>query len=94
MAPASADLEAFRSEVDAFCRARFEPRRRAGEQPWGEGSDAMVVIEESDPVQERLKVQAARSWRRLLDQHGLVWIGCPVEHGGRGLSADHVDARA
>lgn len=83
----------FEREVAEFCDRSLPARAvDATTRAWGEGSDAMVVIEEPDPVEERRKLAEAQTWRKRLEAAGLAWIDGPVELGGRGLSADHVDA--
>ena len=83
----------FEAEVERFCAARLQPRRLDETlAAWGTGPDAMVVIEEPDPVEEREKLARAQQWRKELHEAGLAWIDGPVEMGGRGLSSDHVEA--
>ena len=85
-------VEEFEREVERFCDATLRPRRdHHAVGTWGQGSDAMVVIEEPDPDEEQRKLAAAKAWRRRLEGAGLAWIDGPIELGGRGLTAAHVD---
>ena len=80
-------IEDFRAEVTGFLRAN------AGERPaerafvWGEGSDAVGLLDDQDPDAEARAVAAAQQWRATRFDHGFGWITGPDEHGGRGLPA-------
>lgn len=80
------------AEAETFCARHLQRRAPVTEAGWGEGPDAMVVIEEPDPVEERQKLAAAKAWRRLLDADGLAWLTGPEELGGRGLTREHDEA--
>lgn len=85
-------LDEFAREVERFCEATLDRRtQRDAIAAWGDGDDAMVVIEEPDPVEERRKLAEAQAWRRRLEAARLAWIDGPDELGGRGLTADHVE---
>ena len=92
-APGTApDLAAFADEVRRFADRTLSRRARTdGTARWGEGPDAMVVIEEPDPDEEQRKLADAKAWRQTLHTADLAWLEGPTELGGRGLSPAHTD---
>ncbi|MBS4754535.1 acyl-CoA dehydrogenase family protein [Nocardioides sp. zg-ZUI104] len=81
------DLTAFRAEAESFLAASL-PRRVQASVVWGEGSDE--IVDGGDRDRGASTVEAARQWRRRLDDAGYGWIDGPSEHGGASLSAEHV----
>ena len=80
--------EAFDAEVRAFLEANAV-RKSVQRAQWGQGSDAIHVIEEPDREVEARMLQVAKAFRAKLFDAGLGWISGPVAHGGRGLPAEY-----
>ena len=87
-------LEDFRAEAVTFLHAHAEPRhvpasRPSGGTRWGEGDDAVPLLEQKDPAGEQARVAAARHWMARRFDAGFGWIDGPADLGGRGLSPAH-----
>ena len=87
MAEPISDAE-FEGRARAFLSAHAGPRVQV-EQAWGEGSDQVALLPERTPEEERLELDAARSWAQTRFDAGFGWISGPVEYGGQGLTRHH-----
>lgn len=74
----------FRAEATAFLDANAT-KRVDEEFEWGKGSDAVGILEEKSPEEERAEVAAAKAWKAKEFDAGFGWIVGPEEHGGRAL---------
>ncbi|HEY3144328.1 MAG TPA: acyl-CoA dehydrogenase family protein [Acidimicrobiales bacterium] len=63
-----------------------------GPAAWGEGSDSVALLEETDADKERAALAEAQAWAALRYDAGFGWIDGPTAYGGRGLSGDHAVA--
>ena len=79
------------AEARAFLEANAAPRAERALR-WGEGSDRVSIFPERSPEEDRRDLAAARAWRRTVFDAGFGWIDGPVDHGGRGLTAEHTRA--
>ena len=83
------DLQRFRDEARAWL-GQQAPRQpitdRAGDRPWGVGSDSVAVFPTCPPDEERDRVKAAAEWQRLKFDAGYGAITWPEEYGGAGLA--------
>ena len=85
----AADLDAFAHRVEAFFE---EHAKRAPERhSWGDGPDDVVASALSPGREEESDIEEAREFQRALFDAGLAWIDGPIELGGAGGTAAHVD---
>ena len=59
---------------------------------WGEGSDRVNILEETEASEMTTVLAAAKRYAALRFDAGFGWIDGPVEYGGRGLSLEHARA--
>lgn len=81
-------LDDFRAEAVRFLESHA-PKRRDRTFVWGEGSDAVGVLEEKTPEQETAEVAAAKEWKATEFDAGFGWLRGPARYGGRELTAEH-----
>ena len=81
-------VEDFRAEAKAFLDANAELRQEQ-KFAWGEGSDAVGILEEKSAEEELEQLRAAKEWRAKAFDAGFAWISGPTEYGGRGAPATH-----
>jgi alkylation response protein AidB-like acyl-CoA dehydrogenase len=81
-------LEEFQADAKNFLDASAEVRQER-KFAWGEGSDAVGILEEKTLDEELEHLRAARAWRSKAFDAGFAWISGPSEYGGRGLSAEY-----
>jgi acyl-CoA dehydrogenase len=81
-------LEDFTTEAKAFLDANASARSEE-KFVWGEGSDAVGVLDEKTPEEERAELAAAKEWKAKEFDAGFGWITGPEEYGGRALPAGH-----
>ena len=80
-------------DARTFLDAHLEPRTESDEKfVWGEGSDRVNILEETDAAELTTTLAAAKQYAAARFDAGFGWIDGPVEYGGRGLSADHARA--
>jgi alkylation response protein AidB-like acyl-CoA dehydrogenase len=89
--PAVPSLAEFRAAAREFLDAHL-PRATVGEFLWGVGSDRVGLISDRGIEEQQQEVEEARTWRRLLYDHGYGWLNGPPEYGGRGLPAEYETA--
>ncbi|MET0143212.1 MAG: acyl-CoA dehydrogenase family protein [Ilumatobacteraceae bacterium] len=80
-------IEDFQVEVNDFLKANADEKPDEQAFVWGEGSDAVGMLEEHDPESEMRALAAAQAWRAARFDNGLGWITGPEQYGGRGLPA-------
>jgi alkylation response protein AidB-like acyl-CoA dehydrogenase len=68
-----------------------EPRAEVS-STWGAGSDDVSVFHDLTDEEEQDLLDRLMAWQRLKFDAGYGAITWPVEHGGAGLSTDHLDA--
>lgn len=90
-----ASIDDVRAEAVAFFESCPSVRSRTERLP-DEGRsplpDVYSYMRPRGHQAERDELRAACAWRADLHDAGLAWIDGPVEHGGRGLTAEHVRA--
>ena len=80
-------------DARTFLDADLEPRTESDEKfVWGEGSDRVNILEETDASELTTTLAAAKQYAAARFDAGFGWIDGPLEYGGRGLSADHARA--
>lgn len=84
-------VEDFAAEALAFLEANAVKRREAG-FTWGEGDDAVPIVEERTPEEDAAELARAKDWAARRYDAGFGWIDGPVDLGGRGLGAAHKQA--
>lgn len=86
-------VDGFLDEARGFLDAHLERRAVSDEKfVWGEGSDRVNILEETEASALTTTLAEAKRYAALRFDAGLGWIEGPVEHGGRGLSAEHARA--
>jgi len=80
-------------EARGFLDAHLE-RRTASEAKfvWGEGSDRVNILEETEASELSTTLAAAKRYAALRYDAGFGWVDGPVEYGGRGLTLEHARA--
>ncbi len=84
-------VEEFTEQARAFLEANALRRSRTGFL-WGEGDDAVPIVEERTPEEDAEALARAREWAARRYDAGFGWIDGPVELGGRGLGPAHKQA--
>jgi alkylation response protein AidB-like acyl-CoA dehydrogenase len=84
-------VEEFRAAAAAWLKEHAEPRAEAT-ATWGRGSDDVSVFHDLTDEDERSLLDRLMAWQRLKFDAGFGAITWPAEHGGAGLSVDHLDA--
>ena len=84
-------VEEFSGEALAFLEANAVKRRETG-FTWGEGDDAVPIVEERTPDEDAAELARAKEWTARRYDAGFGWIDGPVEMGGRGLGPAHKQA--
>jgi alkylation response protein AidB-like acyl-CoA dehydrogenase len=81
-------IEDFSAEAKKFLDANAETR---GEEKfvWGEGSDAVGVLDEKTADEEAAELDEAKAWKAKEFDAGFGWISGPEEYGGRALPSDY-----
>ncbi len=80
-------------EARRFLDANLEPRSDVDEKfVWGEGSDRVNILEETEASDLSTTVADAKRYAALRFDAGFGWIDGPIEYGGRGLSLEHARA--
>ena len=80
-------------EARGFLDATLTPRTVTDEKfVWGEGSDRVNILEETEASELTTTLAAAKRYAALRFDAGLGWIDGPIEYGGRGLSLEHARA--
>ncbi len=80
-------------DARVFLDAHLAPRTESDEKfVWGEGSDRVNILEETDASELTTTLAAAKRYAAARFDAGFGWIDGPVEYGGRGLSPDHARA--
>jgi alkylation response protein AidB-like acyl-CoA dehydrogenase len=86
-------LPEFRAEAGEFLAASGLPRRDDDEKVvWGAGELDVSVFHNLTPDQETALLGELKAWQRRKFQAGFGAIAWAQEYGGRGLSAEHLDA--
>ena len=86
-------LSEFRAEAAEFLAASGLPRRDDDEQVvWGVGQLDVSVFHNLTPEEETALIGELKAWQRRKFQAGFGAITWAPEYGGRGLSAEHLDA--
>ncbi|MET0144464.1 MAG: acyl-CoA dehydrogenase family protein, partial [Ilumatobacteraceae bacterium] len=80
-------IEDFQVEVNDFLKANADEKPDEQAFVWGEGSDAVGVLEDRDRAAEAVALGEAQAWRATRFDNGLGWITGPEQYGGRGLPA-------
>jgi len=88
-ASAAPTIDEFVAEAKAFVDAHAKPKPEQTKFVWGEGSEAVTVLEEKTRDEERRILDAARTYRQARFDAGFGWITGPTEYGGRGLSKEY-----
>jgi acyl-CoA dehydrogenase len=78
----------FTAEARAFLEAHADQRIEESFE-WGEGSDAVGILEEKSPAEEAAEVTAAKRWKAVEFDAGFGWITGPEAYGGRALPAPY-----
>ncbi|MGH9085406.1 MAG: acyl-CoA dehydrogenase family protein [Acidimicrobiales bacterium] len=86
-------VEEFRARAAAWLKEHAEPRVEAS-SAWGTGSDDVSVFHDLTDNEERDLLDRLMAWQRLKFDAGFGAITWPIEHGGAGLTTDHLDAFA
>ncbi|MBP7930097.1 MAG: acyl-CoA dehydrogenase family protein [Acidimicrobiia bacterium] len=86
----SMDLDTFKAKAIAFLDERSQ-RSEAEDGPfvWGQGSDNVAIVEETDDESEAEMVAKAKEWAAARYDAGFGWINGPVEFGGEGLPNEY-----
>jgi acyl-CoA dehydrogenase len=80
-------------EARAFLDGHLDPRTERDEKfVWGEGSDRVNILEETEASELTTTLAAAKRYAAVRFDAGFGWVDGPVEYGGRGLSLDHARA--
>ncbi|MGH9186374.1 MAG: acyl-CoA dehydrogenase family protein, partial [Acidimicrobiales bacterium] len=80
-------LDEFRDEVVSFFDAHARPKPEEQKFVWGEGDDAIPLLEEKDRDEELAELAEAKDFRATRYDAGLGWITGPTQYGGRELPA-------
>jgi alkylation response protein AidB-like acyl-CoA dehydrogenase len=80
-------------EARGFLDAHLEPRTETdGKFVWGEGSDRVNILEETEASELTTTLAAAKRYAAARFDAGFGWVDGPVQYGGRGLSLEHARA--
>jgi alkylation response protein AidB-like acyl-CoA dehydrogenase len=86
-------VEEFRARAAAWLKEHAEPRAEVS-SAWGAGSDDVSVFHDLTDAAEQDLLDRLMAWQRQKFDAGYGAITWPIEHGGAGLSTDHLDAFA
>jgi alkylation response protein AidB-like acyl-CoA dehydrogenase len=88
------DLDTWRKGARQWLEEHAErrPAGRAGERPWGEGSDSVAVFHNLSFDDEAAILRANQAWQQAKDDAGYAVPGWPPEWGGAGLPAEYARA--
>jgi alkylation response protein AidB-like acyl-CoA dehydrogenase len=86
------DVASYRERAQAFLDSHLPRRQAAVPTEWGEGSDSVALLEESNLEQQLRELDAIRKWRAIEFDAGFGWIDGPEDLGGAGLSRSHAAA--
>jgi alkylation response protein AidB-like acyl-CoA dehydrogenase len=81
----------FRAQAAAWLKEHAEPRATVS-SAWGAGSDDLSVFHALTDDEEQGLLDRLMAWQRLKFDAGYGAITWPLEHGGAGLTNDHLDA--
>lgn len=81
MSVTTEEIAAFSERATAFLDANAK-RQAESRLSWGEGPDALPLLEGSAAERQQDEVAAARRWRRTLYDGGYGWLSGPAEFGG------------
>ena len=84
-------VDEFRSQAAAWLKEHAEPRPLVSSS-WGAGSDDVSVFHDLSDAEEQDLIDRLMAWQRRKFDAGFGAITWPVEHGGAGLTSDHLDA--
>jgi alkylation response protein AidB-like acyl-CoA dehydrogenase len=84
-------VEELRARAVAWLKEHAEPRAEVS-SAWGIGSDDVSVFHDLTDEEEQDLLDRLMAWQRLKFDAGYGAITWPIEHGGAGLSTDHLDA--
>jgi len=79
-------VDEFTAQASAFLE-RAAPRHRPATD--ASAPRRIALFPDLTPDEEQAELAAARAWRAERFDAGFGWITGPVEHGGRGLTAQH-----
>jgi acyl-CoA dehydrogenase len=85
------EMEEFRQRAVSFLETAV-PRRPAGGFLWGDGDDAVPIVEERDPEADRAQLAVSRRFMNARFDAGFGWIEGPPGLGGAGLTPAHTQA--
>jgi alkylation response protein AidB-like acyl-CoA dehydrogenase len=80
----------FRAEAAAWLKEHAQPRPAVSDA-WGAGSDDVSVFHDLTDDEERDLLDRLMAWQRTKFDAGYGAITWPVEHGGAGLTAEHLE---
>ena len=81
----------FRGRAAAWLKEHAQPRA-AALAGWGVGSDDVAVFHDLADDEERDLLDRLMAWQRAKFDAGFGAITWPAEHGGAGLTSEHLDA--
>jgi len=84
-------VEEFRADAAAWLKEHADPRVEVS-SAWGVGSDDVSVFYDLRDDEEQELLDRAMAWQRFKFDAGYGAITWPEEHGGAGLSNDHLEA--
>ena len=91
MSDAVPSVEEFRAQAAAWLKEHADPRPEVS-SAWGAGSDGVSVFHDLSDAAEQDLLDRLMAWQRTKFDAGYGAITWPLEHGGAGLTHDHLKA--